>query len=424
MIIPEEKEKATVACPKKPRATKRRGRHPDKALSAAFCRNVAEGGRYCDGNGLYLEVDPSGARRWVQRLVIRGKSRTLGLGGFALVSLAEAREQALANRKLAREGGDPLAARRRRGGMPTFEEAASEVWRQKRDAWRNAKHAKDWPASLRLYVFPHIGDQLVSEVTSADLLQVLTPLWHAKPETARRVRQRIGAVMKWAVAMELRPDNPAGEALGQALGRQQNVVRHRPALGHAEVGRAVSVIRGSRAWAGTKLAFEFLMLTAARSTEVRLATWGEVDRDAAVWTISGERMKARREHRVPLCGRAVEILDEAERLRDDGAAPMPTDLVFPSPRAKPLSDMTLSKLVKEQGIAAVPHGFRSSFRDWASERTNHRREVVEAALAHVVGNQTEAAYARSDLFERRRRLMDDWARYLDRPRGKVVAFGR
>ena len=152
------------------------------------------------------------------------KSRTLGLGGFALVSLAEEREQALANRKLAREGGDPLAARRRRGGMPTFEEAASEVWRQKRDAWRNAKHAKDWPASLRLYVFSHIGDKHVSEVTSADLLQVLTPLWRAKPETARRVRQRVGAVMKWAVAMELRPDNPAGEALGQALGRQQDVV--------------------------------------------------------------------------------------------------------------------------------------------------------------------------------------------------------
>ena len=201
MIIPEEKAKAAVTCPKKPRAAKRRGRHPDKALSAAFCRNVGEAGRYCDGNGLYLEVDPSGARRWVQRLVIRGKSRTLGLGGFALVSLAEARDQALANRKLAREGGDPLAARRRGRGMPTFEEAAAEVWRQKRDAWRNAKHVKDWPASLRLYAFPHIGDKLVSEVTSADLLQVLTPLWHAKPETARRVRQRVGAVMKWAVAM-------------------------------------------------------------------------------------------------------------------------------------------------------------------------------------------------------------------------------
>ena len=230
--------------------------------------------------------------------------------------------------------------------------------------------------------------------------------------------------MKWAVAMEHRSDNPAGEALGQALGRQQGVVRHRPALGHDEVGQAVAIIRTSRAWPGTKLAFEFLVLTAARSAEVRLATWGEIDRGAAVWAIPGARMKTRREHRVPLCRRAVEILDEAGRLGAGGSAPAPTDLVFPSRRAKALSDMTLSKLVKEQGIAAVPHGFRSSFRDWASERTNHPREVVEAALAHVVGNQTEAAYARSDLFERRRRLMDDWAAYIDRPRGKVVVFGR
>ena len=179
-------------------------------------------------------------------------------------------------------------------------------------------------------------------------------------------------------------------------------------------------VRGS----GTKLAFEFLVLTAARSAEVRLATWGEIDRDAAVWAIPGTRMKARRAHRVPLCPRAVEILAEAEALRRDAVAPPPTGLVFPSLRGKPLSNMTLSKLVKEQGIAAVPHGFRSSFRDWASERTNHPREVVEAALAHVIGNQTEAAYARSDLFERRRCLMDEWAGYLGRPRGEVVPLQR
>lgn len=162
--------------PKKPRTTKRRGRHPDRALSAVFCRNVAEAGRYCDGNGLYLEVDPTGARRWVQRLVIRGKPRTLGLGGFALVTLAEAREAALANRRLARSGGDPLAARRRARDMPTFKEAAVAVLEQKRAGWRNEKHGKDWPTSLRLYVFPQIGDKPVSEITSADLLQVLAPI--------------------------------------------------------------------------------------------------------------------------------------------------------------------------------------------------------------------------------------------------------
>ena len=418
-LIPEKKTKVIVsALPKKPRATKRRGRHPDKALSAAFCRNVAEAGRYCDGNGLYLQVDPSGARRWVQRLVIGGKLCALGLGSYALVSLAEAREQALSNRKLARSGGDPLADKRRAQGMPTFEEAAAAVLEQKRVGWRNAKHANDWPTSLRLYAFPRIGKKLVSEITSADLLRVLTPIWHDKPETARRVWQRISAVMKWAVAMQHRPDNPAGDALGQVLGRQRAVVRHMPALPHGNVAAAIEAVRASRAWTGTKLAFHFLVLTAARSGEVRSAAWNEIDLDAAVWTIPASRMKANRDHRVPLCRRAIDILREARRLGDG------TGLVFPSRRGKTLSDMTLSKLLKEQRVKAVPHGFRSSFRDWAAERTNCPREVVEAALAHVVSNATEAAYARSDLFDRRRRLMEDWAAYLGEERGQVVPLRR
>ena len=211
--------------------------------------------------------------------------------------------------------------------------------------------------------------------------------------------------------MEHRADNPAGEALGEALGRQRDVVRHMPALPHAEVAAAVEAVRASGAWVGTKLAFEYLVLTAARSAEVRLSTWDEIDLQAAVWTLPGSRMKAKRPHCVPLCDRAVEIVEEAKALWGNTAWPK-SALVFPSRRGKPLSNMTLSKLVKEQGIAAVPHGFRPSFRDWASERTNHPREVVEAALAHVVGNKVEAAYARSDPFERRRRLMDEWAKYL------------
>ena len=247
----------------------------------------------------------------------------------------------------------------------------------------------------------------VSDVTTADVLAILTPIWHDKPETARRVRQRIGAVMKWAVAMGYRPDNPAGDALGQVLGRQRAVVQHMRALPHGEVADALTTVRTSQALVTTKDAFELLVLTAARSGEVRLATWDEMDLDAGVWTIPAARMKAKRDHRVPLSGRALAILHDARR-RSDG-----TSLVFRSPRGKPLSDMTLSKLIKELGIAAVPHGFRSSFRDWAAEQTNTPREVVEAALAHTVRNATEAAYARSDLFERRRRLMDDWAAYLN-----------
>ena len=369
-------------------------------LSAAFVRTAAPG-FYCDGHELNLRVDPSGARQWVQRLVIRGRPRMLGLGGYPLVSLAEARNVAFANRQRARAGGDPLAEKRHGQGVPTVEEAAAVVLEQQRPGWRNAKHARDWPRSLRAYVFPRIEALPVSAVTTADVLAILTPIWHDKPQTARRVRQRIGAVMKWAVAMGYRPDNPAGDALGQALGRQQAVVQHMQALPHGAVADALATVRASSARPVVKLIFEFVVLTAARSGEVRLATWDEMDLDAGVWTIPAARMKAKRDHRVPLSGRALAILHDVQRLNDG------TGLVFRSRRGTPLSDMTLSKLIKELGIAAVPHGFRSSFRDWAAEQTNTPREVVEAALAHTVRNPTEAAYARSDLFERRRRLMDD-----------------
>ncbi len=391
--------------PKRQRRTKPRGRHPENALSAAFVRAVAEAGRYCDGQGLYLQVDPSGNRRWIQRLLIGGRRSELGLGGFPLVSLKEARTQALANRRIARAGGDPLADKRRARGGPTFAEAAAAVVDQKRSGWRNPKHARDWPASLERFVFPRFGNRPVSAVTSADILAVLAPIWHEKPETARRVRHRIRAVMQWAVAMEYRPDNPC-ERVAATLGRQRRVVRHMRALPHAEVADAVATVRASRATTAAKLAFEFLVLTAARSGEVRLARWHEIDLDVEVWTVPAERMKANREHRVPLSCRATEILRTALTVRNG------SELVFPSPRGKPLSDMTLSKLLKEQGVQAVPHGFRSSFRDWASEATNHPREVVEAALAHQLTNKVEAAYARSTLFKRRRRLMADWGAYL------------
>ena len=232
----------------------------------------------------------------------------------------------------------------------------------------------------------------MSSVDTAAVLAVLSPIWNEKPVTARRVRQRIGAVMKWAVAQGYRTDNPAGDAIAKALPRGSNGVKHRTALPHGEVSAAVARIWASRAAVTTKLAFEFLVLTAGRSGEVRLATWNEIDLDAAVWTIPAERMKTARPHRVPLAGRAVELLREAADVADGSG------LVFPSPRGKALSDMAISKLVKEQGIAAVPHGFRSSFRDWCGD-TGQPRELAEMALAHVVRG-VEGAYARSDLFER------------------------
>ena len=386
--------------------TKPRGRHPRHALSSTFVRNVAQAGRYCDGDGLYLEVQPTGTRSWIQRLSIRGRRRELGLGGFPLVPLKEARAQALANRRLARAGGDPLAEKRRLKSMPTFADAAERVWNQMRQGWRDRRHARDWLSSLTRFAVPHLGHLPVGDVTSVDVVETLRPVWHARPSTARRVRQRIGTVMEWAVAMGHRDDNPC-DRIGPALGPQGDLVRHMRALPHGEVAGAIERIRASRAWAGAKLAFEFLVLTAARSGEVRGARWDEMDTEAHVWTIPATRMKMKREHRVPLCRRALDILDAARTL--DGVDGV---LVFPSIGGKRLHDMALSGLLKNQKVAAVPHGFRSSFRDWAAEETDHPREVIEAALAHVVQNKVEATYARSDLFERRRRLMDEWSAYL------------
>ena len=391
--------------------TKPTGRHPNNALSAAFLRS-APPGRHADGNGLYLFVQPGGTRSWIQRLVVRGRRRELGLGSLALVPLAEAREKAQANRKLARQGGDPLAEKRRAEGIPTFAEAASRVLEQKRDGWRGRRHHREWMSSLRRFAFPRIGKMPVSEVTSADVLEILTPIWHRKASSARRVRQRLRAVLEWAVAMEYRIDNPC-DRIGPVLGPQQDVTEHLRALPHGEVAAAIRTVQAATAPEVAKLAFEFLVLTAARWSEVRWAEWAEIDRDAGVWTVPASRMKANRQHRVPLCGRALEILELVQAL-EQRAGP----LVFTRGHGKPLNDKQLRWLVREQGIAAVPHGFRSSFRDWAAEETDHPREVIEAALAHVVRDRVEAAYARSDLFERRRVLMDDWARYLAQGSGE------
>ena len=396
------------------------GRHPDKRLSPAFVRKASKSGRYYDGNGLFLKIDPSGAKRWGQRLVIHGRQRTLGLGGCALVSLAEARQAALENRKIARAGGDPLAQSRRTTNIPTFEAAAATVIDLHRHGWRNEKHAAQWEATLRGYVFPRLGQRSVADITTADVMAVLMPIWNEKPETARRVRQRISTVMKWAVAQGYRADNPAGDAIGAALPKHNGKAkRHHRALPHGEVAAAIKAVRGSGAGIAVKLAFEFLVLTAARSGEVRLATWDEIDKKAKTWTVPASRMKAGLEHRVPLCDRALAILDEARALADGSG------LVFPGTRVgKPLSDMTLSKLMRDLGLEAVPHGFRSSFRNWAGECANAPREVMELSLAHTVRNKVEAAYNRTDLFERRRTLMDQWASYLDGADGAVVPMVR
>jgi len=363
---------------------------------------------YADGNGLYLKVDSKDTKRWIQRIVINGKRRDIGLGSVALVSLAEAREAALGNRKAARAGEDPLAAKRLAQAILTFKEAAEAVHALNKPTWRNEKHGDQWINTLDKFAFPFIGNKRVSTITSADILHVLSPIWNSHPETARRVKQRIGTVLRWAIAKGWRNDNPA-DAVAQGLSKHdRSKVQHRKALPYGKVAEAIEMVRASEAGMVTKLAFEFLVLTATRSVETREARWSEIDLEKKVWTIPASRMKAKKEHRIPLTDRCLTILQEAKPLKR-----VKSDLIFPGTREdRPLSDMTLSKLMKELLIPAVPHGFRSSFRDWAGEATSHPREVIEFALAHVIKDKAEAAYARSDLFEKRRLLMTDWANYI------------
>ena len=252
-----------------------------------------------------------------------------------------------------------------------------------------------------------LGRKRVDQISTADVMAVLIPHRHTKNETMRRVRQRIGAMMKWAVAQGYRDDNPAGDAISAALPKTGTVRKHQRALPFAEVGAALDKVRGSGAFTSTALALEFLVLTACRSSEVRLARWDEVDLQSGTWTVPSGRMKAKRDHRVPLSARALQMLHEARELSEDSV------LVFPSAHGRALSDNTISKLLRDLGIEAVPHGFRSSFRDWAAECSDAPREVCELALAHVNSDRVEAAYRRTDLFERRRVLMEDWSEFVE-----------
>ena len=301
-------------------------------------------------------------------------------------------------------GGNPLALKKQQK-TPTFAEAVETVISIHSAGWKDGgKSEKQWRASLRDYAMRNLGDCPVSDITTHDVMAVLLPIWNTKRETAMRVRQRIGAVMKWAIAEGFRSDNPAGEAIGAALPKNDIVRTHQRALPFTKVAGALDKVRSSGANPSTVLAFEFLVLTACRSGEVRHAQWSEIDTDEEVWVIPASRMKTKREHRVPLSKQALKVLAKARKLTD-GA-----ELVFPSALGRVLSDNTLSKLLRELGIDAVPHGFRSTFRDWCGD-SGQPREVAEAALAHVVRG-VEGAYARSDLFERRRKLMAAWGRAI------------
>ena len=387
-------------------------------LTVLKARAASEPGLYGDGGTLFLSVAPGGSKSWVQRLTIRGKRTDIGLGGFPLVPLAEAREKAIDNRRVARAGGDPLAEKRR-ALVPTFKAALEETIKAMRGRWRKGSPTESiWRRTLEKHAGPFM-DKPVNAITREDVLRVLTPVWTSKPEVAKRTRQFTRSVLSWAQAHGYVEHNVAGEAIAGALPTATATRQHHRALPHADVPEALRVVDASKAGPAVKLCFRLTVLTAVRNGEARFAKWSEFDLEARTWTIPAERTKVGTEHRVPLSDAAVAVLADA-RVLDDGSG-----FVFPSPmkRGRPLSDMSLTKLLRDAGLSdrCVVHGFRSSFRDWCAD-TGKPRELAEAALAHSV-NGVEGAYFRSDLFDRRRRLMDQWAGHATKtPAGKVVAL--
>ena len=380
-------------------------------------------GYYCDGNGLYLQIAKGGSKSWVVRTTIHGRRHEIGVGGYAYTSLAEAREKAIEIRKSAREGGDPLQAKRERmrvlereHRMPTFEVAARDYHRELCKTLTNEKHKANWMESLEKWVFPAIGDRRIDRVTSSDILKILTPIWTEVPERAKRTKQRIGAVMSWARAAEFYTGSNPADDLEKVLPKVQREQKHYAALPYAEVPSFIQSLRSDAGISG-RLAFEFLILCAARTGEVIQATWSEINWDTAIWTRPREHMKAKKEHQVPLSARAIEILHEAKRIGDGGA------YIFPGLKMHLLlSNMVfIATLKRMKKTDITPHGFRSSFRDWAEEKTRYSQRAIEMALAHEVKNKVEAAYLRTKLLEERTELMADWAHFATgQPVAKVV----
>ena len=384
-------------------------------LTTAKIRELTKAGLHGDGQTLFLSIARGGSKHWIQRVVIHGRRHDLGLGGWPVVSLEKARRRAFENRVAIADGRNPLAERQK-PSIPTFKDAALKTYEAMRPRWRNEKVSKNWMQQLERHAFKRLGDLRVDKIGREDILAVLVPLWSSRPETGRRIRRNIKATLSWCQANGFLEHNLAADAIDGALPRLAKVKEHFRALPYAEVSTALDTIEKSRASLSARLCLRFLILTAVRSGEARLATWDEINFESKTWTIPAARMKANSEHRVPLTRDAMKMLEQAKALKDD------SNLIFPSPKKpnSPLSDMSLTKVLRDVGLAntATVHGFRSSFRDWAAD-TGKPREIAEAALAHIVGG-VEGAYFRSDLFARRRQLMESWARYLTGSAGRVV----
>lgn len=386
-------------------------------LTARKADTLNKPGMYGDGGGLYLRVGPTGGKSWVLRTVVHGRRRDLGIGSFSLVSLAEARETARLLRKVARAGGDPDIIRKRE--TLTFREATKRVHANLRPTWRSERHAAIWLAAMERYAFPQLGDRPIETLGTADVLKVLEPIWSQKHDTATRVKQRLSAVFDWAKgAGHYSHENPVN-GLKRALPSIKVHAEHMAALGWRELPTFMSELAQRE---GTSArALEFIILTAARSGEARGARWDEMN--GAIWTVPAERMKTGKPHRVPLPEAALAALEKVRGLD--------AELVFPSPsvgqrgEGRKLSDTVFKALMKRMDRDDVTtHGFRSSFRDWCDESAHADRAVAEACLSHTLGNKVERAYARSDLFERRRELLEGWARFATGSTAAVIPFAR
>lgn len=384
-------------------------------LTATAVRGAKQSGRYGDGDGLFLHVGPAGGKSWIVRIQKAGRRRDIGLGSAAKVSLADARIRAAKVRSDMEAGLDPVAERRKAEGIPTFRIAAAQVFEQNRKTWRNGHHQWQWLRTLEMFAFPAIGDLPVSEITGPMVRDLLAEIWLTKPETARRVRQRVGAVLDWAYSKGWREAEAPMRSITKGLPRQPRSTAHHPALPYSDVPAFLAKLREGQPTYG-RLALEALILTAARSGEIRGATWTELDVDRALWTVPATRMKAGKEHVVPLSGEALALFERAKTLRQRGV-----DLIFPgAKRGKPMSDMTLVKIMRDMKVDATPHGFRSSFRDWAADETTYPSEVAEAALAHAVSDKIVAAYRRTDFLEKRRSLMAGWGAFCAQRIDNVV----
>jgi integrase len=392
------------------------GKRPLNRLGTKEAEKLKTPGRHPDGGGLYLSIGEDGRRRWVFMYERRGRRVELGLGSGRDLSLAAARTKATAMREALLDGKDPKSVRAEEGDIPTFGEYADAYVEAMRPSWRNDKHAAQWKMTLETYAKP-IRNLPVDEITTQDMLDILQPLWKRVPETAQRLRGRIENVLDAAKANGKRSgENPARWRghLNQLLPKRQRLMRgHHAALPYNEVPSFLLDLRERPATAASAL--EFTILTACRTNEVLEAQWDELDLERKVWTIPANRMKAGFEHRVPLSSRCREILKAMQKKGTEG-------YVFPGPKPKmPLSPMAMAMLLRRMKSKITVHGFRSSFRDWAAETTGFPHEVCEMALAHTIANESEAAYRRGDLFQKRRKLMEAWAAYCAVPRtAKII----